>query len=296
MEPAQPTLDQLRVFLAVVESGGFAAAARSLRRATSVVSYTITNLEAQLGLRLFERGHARRPILTTAGRAMFADAKAVADGVDAMRAKARGIVQGLEPELHLAFDVMFPERRVVDALSAFAAEFPTVVLELEVEALGAITRSVLDRRAGVGVSGPLAVGAEGIDRIAVGQVMMVPVAAPEHPLATSSGGPGAVRRHVQLVLGDRSDYTRGRDFGVLSPRTWRLGDLGAKHMLLKAGVGWGNMPRPMIEDDLRSGRLVLLDLPDARSAGYTFDAIHRTDTQPGPAARWLIERLAAQTG
>ena len=294
MEPARPTLDQLRVFVAVVESGGFAAAARSLRRATSVVSYTITNLEGQLGLELFERGHARRPTLTTAGRVMFAEARAVADGVDAMRAKALGIIQGLEPELHLALDVMFPEHRVVDALTAFAAAFPTVVLELEVEALGAVTRSVLDRRADVGVSGPLAVGADGIDRIGVGQVMMVPVASPNHELAVAGGGPGAVRRHVQLVLGDRSDYTRGRDFGVLSPRTWRLGDLGAKHMLLKAGVGWGNMPRPMVEDDLANGRLVLLDLPDARGAPYSFDAIHRTDAQPGPAARWLIERLAAQ--
>ena len=295
MEPAHPTLDQLRVFVAVVESGGFAAAARSLRRATSVISYTITNLEAQLGLHLFERGSARRPTLTTAGRVMFAEARSVADRVDAMRAKARGIIQGLEPELHLALDVMFPENRVVDALSALAVEFPTVVLELEVEALGAVTQSVLDRRAGVGVSGPLSIGADGIDRVGVGEVMMVPVAAPGHELAVGGGRPGALRRHVQLILGDRSDYTQGQDFGVLSPRTWRLGDLGAKHMLLKAGVGWGNMPKPMVEDDLASGRLVLLDLPDARGAPYAFDAIYRTDSQPGPAALWLIERLVAQS-
>ena len=54
-EPGTPTLDQLRVFLTVVETGSFAAAARKLNRATSVVSYSIANLEAQLGVSLFDR-------------------------------------------------------------------------------------------------------------------------------------------------------------------------------------------------------------------------------------------------
>ena len=45
-EPGTPTLDQLTVFLAIVEAGGFAAAARRLNRANSVVSYAIANLEA----------------------------------------------------------------------------------------------------------------------------------------------------------------------------------------------------------------------------------------------------------
>lgn len=44
-DPGTPTLDQLKVFLTVVEVGSFAAAARKLHRATSVVSYSISNLE-----------------------------------------------------------------------------------------------------------------------------------------------------------------------------------------------------------------------------------------------------------
>ena len=45
-----PNLDQLQVFIAVVDEGGFAAAARKLNRAVSAISYAISNLEAQLGL------------------------------------------------------------------------------------------------------------------------------------------------------------------------------------------------------------------------------------------------------
>ena len=50
-----PSLDQLQVFLTVVETGSFAAAGRRLSRATSAISYTIANLEMQLGIALFDR-------------------------------------------------------------------------------------------------------------------------------------------------------------------------------------------------------------------------------------------------
>ena len=55
-EPGTPTFDQLRLFLAIVDEGSFGAAARRLNRAVSVVSYGVANLEAQLGLTLFELG------------------------------------------------------------------------------------------------------------------------------------------------------------------------------------------------------------------------------------------------
>ncbi len=67
--PGTPTFDQLRIFLAIVDTGSFAAAGRKLNRAVSVISYGIGNLEAQLGLTLFEREGTHKPRLTLAGRA-----------------------------------------------------------------------------------------------------------------------------------------------------------------------------------------------------------------------------------
>lgn len=293
-EPGTPTLDQLRVLLSVVESGGFAAAARKLNRATSVISYTIANLEAQLGVRLFDRETTRKPQLTEAGRMVLGEARLIAGGIDSLRAKTRGVLQGLEFELHVVLDTFLPEARVIDALTAFTQTFPTVSLNLSVETLGAVTQLVLDRRASIGVSGPLdTIG--GIDRISVGTIRLIPVAAASHPLALApSNAPGAGRAHIQLVLTDRSSLTAGREFAVISSRTWRLADLSSKHMLLKAGIGWGFMPESVVQDDIAAGRLVILNMPDAPSGEYAMHAIHRSDTLPGPAARWLIERLQAQ--
>ncbi|CAG9173800.1 LysR family transcriptional regulator [Cupriavidus respiraculi] len=293
--PGTPTLDQLKVFLTVVEVGSFAAAARKLSRATSVVSYTIANLENQLGVELFDRKTTRKPQLTDAGRTVLAEARTIYSGIDGLRAKVRGLLQGLEAELHVVLDVMLPTARVVDALKAFREQFPTVLLHLHVEALGAVTQLVLNRGATLGVSGPVGAPAAGIERIAIGNVALRPVASPDHPLARAGiNAPGAGRNHVQLVLSDRSPLTANVDFAVLGTRTWRLADLGSKHMLLREGIGWGNMPLPMVQEDLDAGRLVLLDMPDYQGGIYSFEAIYRTDTPPGPAAAWLIERFAAQ--
>lgn len=295
MEPGTPTLDQIRVFLTIVETGSFAAAGRRLNRATSVISYGIANLEAQLGLSLFDREGTRKPRLTLAGQALLAEARTIAHGVDGLRAKAKGLLGGLEAELGLAVDVMVPMHRVGNLLKAFQEAFPTVSLRLYVEALGAVSQLVLDGRAAIGVSGPLAAEVKGIERLAIGAVTLIPVAAPTHPLARMRPiPPGAARAHIQLVLTDRSTITEGRDFSVLSDRSWRLADLGSKLALLREGVGWGNMPAPMVEDDIATGRLVRLDLPDHRGGIYRFDAIYRSDAPPGPAASWLLEQLVAQ--
>lgn len=296
-DPGTPTLDQLRVFLTVVEVGSFAAAARKLHRATSVISYSITNLEMQLGVSLFDRHTTRKPQLTDAGRTVLAEARTIANGIDGLRAKVKGLLQGLEAEVHVVLDVMLPAERVVDALKSFREAFPTVSLHLHMEALGAVTDRVINRGAIIGVSGPLHEGINGIERIAIGSVELIPVAAPNHPLASSDANvPGAGREHIQLVLSDRSRLTQDKDFAVLSNRTWRLADLGAKHMLLREGIGWGNMPAPMVQEDLQSGRLVQLNIPEYQSAAYAFDVIYRTDLPPGPAAQWLIERFVQQRG
>lgn len=295
--PGVPTFDQLRIFLAVVDSGSFAGAGRRLGRAVSVISYGIANLEAQLGVLLFEREGTRRPKLTVAGQAVLAEARTIGQGMDGLRAKVKGLLEGLEAEVNLAVDVMLPVERLAGVLRRFTAEFPTVTLRLHVEALGAVTGLVLEGRANLGISGPLAAGIEGLDRRAAGTLALVPVAAPDHPLARMDPiPPGAAREHIQLVLTDRSPLTEGRDFSVISPRTWRLGDLGAKHALLREGIGWGNMPLPMIANDLAAGALVRLALPEQPGGSYGFTGIWRRDLPPGPAATWLLEQFVGPAG
>ena len=80
---------------------------RALKRTQSAVSESIANLEAQLRVTIFDRSK-RYPVPTATGRILLNDARAIVRGVDAMKARAKGIAGGLEAELVVVIDVFFP--------------------------------------------------------------------------------------------------------------------------------------------------------------------------------------------
>lgn len=288
------SLDQLRTFVAAVDEGSFSAAGRKLGRAQSVVSHTLANLEAQLGLKLFART-GRYPELTEEGTALVAQARLVISGMDGFKSKARAMADGLEAELSVVVDVMYPMASLTDTVDAFRKAFPHTPLRLYVEALGAVMQPVLAKTCRLGISGSMPSIPELVDAEKLVDVPMVTVAAPSHPLAAHGG---VIRNRelegfVQLVLTDRTTLTDGASFGVFSPSTWRLADLGAKHAFLRAGFGWGHMPEAMVEDDLRDGRLVRLRLEKFQpfTPPIAMFAIFRKDTPLGPAGRWFLQRL-----
>jgi DNA-binding transcriptional LysR family regulator len=289
--PATPSVDQLLVLLTVAEAGSFTAAAKRLGRATSAISYAVDTLEQQLGLSLFDRGTTRKPKLTQHGEAIVSEARAVAHSIETLRARVRGFLDELEPEVSLAVDSMLPGDRLTTLLCDFHAQFPTVPVRLLVQTLGGVERVVRSGLAGIGVGSLLHIDMTGFRRIDITGVRIIPVAAPSHPLAKASeSAPPQARDFVQLVLSEQP-AADGRDFGVVSLNTWRIGDQAARHKLLLAGIGWGGMPEPIVRADIERGRLVRLNLPDWRGGEYTMQAMHKIDTPPGPAGRWLIERL-----
>lgn len=290
------SLDQLRTFIAAADEGSFSAAGRKLRRAQSVVSQTLANLENQLDVRLFDRS-GRYPRLTEAGTALLAQARLVVSGMDGFKSKARAIAGGLEPELSVVVDVMYPMASLTAAVDAFRKAFPHTPLRLYVEALGAVMQPVIGQACRLGISGSMPAVPEVLDAEKLLDVQMVTVAAPSHPLARRKGiiRAGVLQDHVQLVLTDRTTLTDGTTFGVFSPQIWRLADLGAKHAFLRAGFGWGHMPAEMVQDDLKGGQLVPLRIEhfQPRTPPIAMFAIYRKDTPPGPAGRWFLEQLKA---
>ncbi|MBM7049215.1 LysR family transcriptional regulator [Rhizobium lusitanum] len=288
------SLDQLRTFVAAADEGSFSAAARRLKRTQSAISEIIANLETQLAVKLFDRS-ARYPRLTTEGRVLLTDARSVVFGVDCMKARAKGISGGLEAELAAVIDVFVPITAIADAAHAFHGQFPNTPLRLYVEALGSTVQPVIDGRASFGLVGSLPTLPAGLLAEHVTDVDFVMVASARHPLAATSGliPNDELARYVQLVLTDRSDLSAGREFGVMSPLTWRLADLFAKHAFLLNGLGWGGMPLHAVEKDIAEGRLVELSIQNIPPGGLQLpiSAVYRTDAPPGPAGRWMIERL-----
>ena len=288
------SLDQLRTFIAAVDEGSFSAAARKLLRAQSVVSETVSNLEDQIGVPLFDRS-GRYPKLTPAGVVLLADARGIVTGVDLLKARAKGMAAGLEPELSVVVDVFYPIDAITQVAKEFRQHYPGVALRIYVEALGAAVQPVLDGRCSVGIVGSLPMIPDTLTHERLPGVLFLMVAARDHPLTLHKGKipKEVLGKYTQIVLTDRSELSEGRDFGVMSPTTWRLADLGAKHSFILNGLGWGGMPLHGVRQDLEDGRLVALAIEDVPPGGLNvaMSAVWQTRSPPGPAGRWFIERL-----
>ena len=292
------TIDQLRVFRQVVETGSFSAAARSMHRAQSAITYAVQKLEDQVGTALFDRS-GYRPVPSMAGRALLPRATRILEELAAFNAQARAIAGGLEPAVAIVVDPLFSTGRLMRVLAEFQKRYPPVQLRVYVESLGAAAQAVVDGAADLGIALDFAAENADLHTTPLGDIELVPVAAPSHPLAKLKGKiqPETLRDEVQLVLTDRSSLTRGKDFSVFSTRTWRLADLGARHEMLLAGLGWGSMPIHMVDDDLAAGRLKKLDI--RRPDGVTklprpgVVLARRKDKVLGPAGDWLAARFVS---
>jgi DNA-binding transcriptional LysR family regulator len=287
------SLDQLRTFIAAADEGSFSAAGRRLRRTQSVVSLTLANLEGQLGVKLFDRrGHL--PILTDQGRALLANARAVAGHVDLLKARAKTLAGGLEPELAVAVDVMFPDVSFINAVAEFQKAFPATLLKFDIES-SAVIEPVLDGRCAVGVVGSWAIAQPQLTQERLLTIRVPTVVSAQHPLATERGTiPMTIlAKHIRLTHIDPSNLSHGYELLLRGPRTWRLSHLGAKLAFLRAGFGFGALPLHVIEADLASGALVEITTEDAPRGGRLMEmwAVYRTDSPPGPAGRWFIDRL-----
>jgi len=289
------SLDQLRTFIAAVDEGSFSAASRKLLRSQSVVSETIGNLEEQIGVQLFDRS-GRYPKLTPAGSVILGDARSIITGVDLLKARAKGMSAGLEPELSVVIDVFYPIDAIAQVAKEFRQHYPGVPLRIYVEALGGAIQPIFDGRCSIGIVGSLPFIPDTLTNERLPGIAFFMVAAHDHPLSSYKGKmipKEVLAKHTQIVLTDRSDLSSGREFGVMSPATWRLADLFAKHHFLLNGLGWGGMPLHVVRKDLEEGRLSVLPIEEVPPDGLILpmSVVWQTKSPPGPAGRWFIERL-----
>jgi DNA-binding transcriptional LysR family regulator len=293
------SLDQLRTFIAAADEGSFSAAGRRLKRAQSFVSQTVSNLEDRPGVRLFDRT-ARFPVLTDQGRALLSDAHAVTGQMDLLKARAKTLAGGCEPELTVVVDAIFPIAMFTGAVAALQAQFPETALRLHVKGSAASVQCVLDRRCAVGIVVSHIPTPLKLARKRLTTVKMAMVVSPNHPLAAYDRPiPTAVlTKYIQLVHTNRRDLLPGREFDLLSPKTWLLAHIEAKLAFLRAGFAFGALPLHLVERDLASGALVQIRTEESHVCDHAIEmsALYRIDSPPGPATRWLIERLMQEDG
>jgi DNA-binding transcriptional LysR family regulator len=120
----------LREFTAVVESGGFTAAAAALNVSTSFVSRQVRRLEARLGARLLNRT-TRSVTLTDLGRTYYERSREILDQLDSLESDMADLQQTPRGLVRVTAAGVYAERYVAPALAEFTERYPDVRIELD---------------------------------------------------------------------------------------------------------------------------------------------------------------------
>jgi DNA-binding transcriptional LysR family regulator len=289
------TLDQLRILVAVADTGSFSAAARRLGRVQSAISQSVQSLETTLRISLFHRT-ARTPVLTEAGRALLNDARRMLRSAETLRARAETIAADVEPDLTLAIDVVFPNPILMASLRALRDSFPHLPVTLFTETLGGAEQCLRDGTARLGIFPPLPNAATDLEMRFLANIPAAPVVATDHPLAREPEplSREVLERHLQLVLTDRTPLSAGFSGSVIGAQIWRFADQGSRLDFLLGGFGWCHMPLHLVQHHIAAGRLKRLDVAEQRGVGFRFavHVVHLRGRPPGRAGRWLVQDLS----
>lgn len=284
------TLDQMRILLAVVERGSFSAAGRALNRTQGAVSYNVATMEEAVGFAIFDRSQ-RTAALTDAGKVLVAEVRDVIRQFSKLQAKIQPLSEGVESEASCIFDYFFPVDALSDVARRFREKFPSVRLRVHSGILDQIERAVAESRSDFGVTNVALPPAEMVHEPLM-NVSLLPVAAPDHPLAKAKGviSDERLAEHVQIAFPVDEDFLH-HDYGMMSETPWRVDDNITRLSLLMNGLGWARVPYHMAHAELTRGSLVELHTDAALRREFSLFTIYRRSTPPGVAGMWLLEAL-----
>ena len=125
-------LATMRTFVSVAETGSFSASARLLGVSAPLVSRHVSDLEAHLGIRLFNRT-TRRVELSEAGEAYYPDCVALLEQLDAAEARVAGLGERPSGLLRISVPMDFGRLFLGQALREFLSRAPDVRLDVRYE-------------------------------------------------------------------------------------------------------------------------------------------------------------------
>lgn len=130
--------------------------------------------------------------------------------------------------------------------------------------------------------------------IRLGKVKLVPVVAPGFLRFAVHGAitPKQMRDYVPCILRDTTTHTQHREYHLIpSAHSWTVSDQFMKKELILQGLGWGNMPYHLVQDELADGRLLSIRGRYFKESPLRLVVARRSDVMHGPVAARLWEYL-----
>lgn len=290
------SLDALLAVDTIARRGSFSAAAKELFRVPSTISYTISKLEEDLGVQLFER-FGPRVVLTAAGEELLKEGRYLLKAAGDLESRVRRVASGWETEFTIGMDSMLCADGLIADIEAFYAIADQTRLRIVKEELSGTWEALLDRRVDllVGAAGEGPSGG-GYACEPMGQVSFVFVVAPSHPLAQVGQvlGKSHLSAHRAVSVSDSARVFQARTVGLLFGQdTLAVPDMLTKYRLQLAGLGFGFLPEAWVRSDIEKGLLVEKKVEEPKPVETLYLA-WRTG-EKGAALKWWIERMRASS-
>ncbi|WDD98829.1 LysR family transcriptional regulator [Thalassomonas actiniarum] len=295
------TLEQWRMFRAVVENHGFYQAGNAINKSQSTIHYAVQKLEKSLNVKLIEVV-GRKTRLTNAGELLLRQASHVLDEAHKLEAIGQSLTQDSERQLKIAVDEVFPQKILYNILQDLSAQFPLLRIELmetvltgslELLESGQVDICISSTSPNYGFSEQLCM------------IEFIAVAHKDHVLH-QSGQPltfETLKDHHQIVVRDSGEHADYNDGWLGSEQRWTVSHMRTSIDMISNGFGFAWLPVSEIGEQLTQGLLKPLRLGQSSSRLAQLYLLLNEATILGPAGRSFIsavryhsKQLAQQSG
>ncbi|MDD2833109.1 MAG: LysR family transcriptional regulator [Methylotenera sp.] len=285
------SLESLEVLDAIARKGSFAAAAESLFRVPSAITYTVRKLEQDLNVKLFNRsGH--RAELTLAGAELLKEGRNLLNAAAELESRVKRVALGIETELTIAISDLLDIEKIYPLLHLFYQQNFGTRIKLLQEVYGGNWDALISGRADIslGAPGDTPPGGGYIAK-PIGTLEFCYAVAPHHPLALLDEPlqNQTIMLHRSISAADSSRSLSPRTSGILNGQdVLTVPDMRAKCAAQITGLGAGFVPKKMADEYAAKGLLVIKQVAEPRPEVTLFLAWRN---HGGKAQQWLIKAL-----
>jgi len=287
-------LDQLRIVEAIARQGSFVAAAQSLHRVPSTISYAVSKLEEDLGVSLFER-EGRSVRMTAEGEELLRQGRYLLQIAEDAQRSVKQVSSGWESVLRIAISDLMPREIILSLIGEFKQEAPDTQVRVTTEVLAGAWDALYSGRADlvIGASGNIT-SSSGIVTHNLAEVEFVFAVSPHHPLAAEKGvvTDDQIREYSVVAVADTSRDLPAQTMGIVPGQSViTVPDMHYKIEAQVGGLGVGSVPLHMIRRELAEGRLVIKETVHGFSDRHMMLYAWRS-RQQGKGLDWFRERLS----
>ena len=293
------SIEALEVIDAIARKGSFAAAAESLYRVPSALTYTIKKLEDDLGLLIFDRsGH--RATLTAAGKELLKEGRQLIEATQTLESRVKRIATGIETDITIAISDLFADAAILKIIELFYQQDFGTRIKLSKEVFGGSWDALTSGRADISVGAPGDMPSGGGLAIKlIGQLDFVFAVAPHHPLASQPEPLNSldIIQYRSVAAADSSRNLPPRTSGILSGQdVLTVHNMQSKVAAQIRGIGVGYIPLKTAEYYAARGMLVIKEVDQAKTTAPTYLAWRNHPTRKiGKAQQWLLSELERLT-